>query len=147
VDPDGLEAFGLSLGGEIGFFGRVGGGSVTFALDTNGSFSIIGNVEAGRGTPGFEAFARGVFGFGDNTVDSLAGPGASVSANAGRYSASVSLPYRYTPQDCEKYPLGDHGFFPPVVELGLGRGQAGISLTGSYGTELYRSDFLGNLFR
>ncbi len=147
VDPYGLSVWGVSVGGEFGFRGRVFGGSITFALDHNGSFAILGSAEGGAGSRGFEGFARGLFGFGNNTVDSLAGPGISISGNAGRFSGSASLPYKYTSEKCQEYPYGDHGANPPVLEFGFGVGKSGASVTGSYSRELHRNESLGDLGR
>ncbi len=70
LDPDGLEVWGMSFGGEFSYRNRAYGGSITFAFDHNGSFSILRNSEVGYGTRGAEGFVRVLFGLDDNTVDS-----------------------------------------------------------------------------
>ncbi|MDE1465873.1 RHS repeat domain-containing protein, partial [Spartinivicinus poritis] len=156
IDPLGLESWGLSFGGAYTtVHGTSVGGSITFALDTNGKFAIVVTPEAGIGVgKGLSVFGRGLLGLGDNTVDTLAGSGGSGSLSIGPASFSVSFPYKYTPQQnsCsvngkqDPFPNGTHGSYPPIVEAGVGRG-SGASLTYAHGITVFSSTVLGDLGR
>jgi RHS repeat-associated protein len=147
-DPNGEEVWGITFGG--GYTAKNGtavGNSITLALDHKGNFSVLTTHEFGEGAgKGISFFGRGLFGFGDNNVNSLEGPGLSTSATIGSFSSSATLPYKYTPQDGQCSPYGVHEFYMPVVELGVGRG-SGVSITYSYGVSRYKSDILGRIGR
>ena len=81
------------------------------AIDNNGEFVILLNGEGGAGFgKGLSIFVRGLFGFGDNTVDTLGGLAWLVSGNKGPYSASVSFPHKTS--EC---PGGGPNYYPLVV--------------------------------
>ena len=143
-DPLGLEVYGISVGVGAGWDGVGAGYSLTLALDTNGAFIIVQTPEIGGSTQGLSGFARGIFGFGDNNVDSLLGPGLSASANIGKYSFSSTLPYDYNAECGEDWPIGTHGFKDPIIEAGLGIGK-GASGTVAVGDEVFRSTLLGDI--
>ncbi|WP_108946996.1 RHS repeat-associated core domain-containing protein [Shewanella halifaxensis] len=134
TDPYGLDTWGFSVG--FGYTTNSGvsyGGSATFALDSNGDFAVLANGEGGVGGfgKGLSLFGRDMFGFGDNTIDTLRGLGGSFSFNKGAYSGSVTFPHKAN--QCN--PWDENGgpqSYPPVVEFGWGRGQ-GASMTGAYG--------------
>ena len=154
IDPYGLETWGFSLG--LGYTTKSGasyGGSATIALDSKGDFAVLINGEGGVGGfgKGLSLFGRGMFGFGDNTIDTLRGLGGSFSANKGVYSGSVTFPYKAN--ECE--PWDENGgpqSYPPVVEFGWGYGK-GASMTGAYGDTSgygdtkFRSSALGDIGR
>lgn len=138
VDPNGLQVVGLNFGGgvTIPFTNINVSGSVAFAIDSNFDTDAILTGEIGAGTPGGGVFARGLFGAGDNAIQSLQGFGVSASLSAGRISTSISLPVRATP-GANGFPEGDFGFFPPVFELGVGFGTPFQStVTGTFGSSL-----------
>ena len=150
-DPYGLFTWGLSGGFGASYKGKAVGGSITISFDHNGEFIIVATPEAGVGTKGVNIFGRGVIGLGDNTVDNLIGPGASISGTGKILSGSLTLPYVYTPETENCDPNGDgiygtHGFNDPIAEFGVGRGK-GVSATVGVGHEVYRTSVLGDIGR
>lgn len=151
IDPDGREVWGVSFGGSYTTKKRrVFGLSLTLALDTNGTFAVVTTPEYGLGTTGGSGFARGLFGFGDNTVEDLSGPGGSISGNVAKLSGSVTLPVSQidlldptNPEDWFK----DVEVGPPIVELGRAFGEKSASVTVGTGVEIYRNTLLGDTGR
>lgn len=149
IDPNSLEVWGFTTGGSYtAKDGNSYGLAFTLALDSNGEFSFLITPEIGLAiSKGPSFFARGLFGFGDNTVDSLEGNGLSTSATIETASGSITIPQRIiVDEECPSNVA--YTAYAPVVELGWGFG-AGASATYGRGVpiERFRSDLLGRTGR
>jgi hypothetical protein len=141
------DVWGLSAGFSYTKDGLVYGYSLTVALDSDGNFGIVETHEYGIGLgKGVSPFARAIYGGGENSINTLSGSGVSVSGTAATGSGSFSLPYRFTAQEGQSFPFGDHGFQAPIVELGRGLGP-GVSGTYTNGNILYKNSTLGDFGR
>ena len=137
VDMTGKALWGVTVGG--GYFSEMGGGgSITVAFDSKGNFAVVGTVEAGIGFGGGDSFARLVGGNGD--INSLQGPGTSLSGGIGRVSGSITQPLPTNIADMSKQPTW-------IAEVGFGGGKPGFSGTNTYGTTLFCSTLLGDTGR
>ena len=123
IDPSGLDVVGLTFGySHAGSSFFAWGISGTFAIDTNLETRFVTTPEIGGGTPGSSGFIRVVWGVNDNhNVDSLLGPGTSVSPNFGRASTSTT------------WPGSDSIDSFPLIEFGIHTGETGATITEGYG--------------
>lgn len=118
--------------------------SFALVLDSNGISGLIFTPEIGVGTKGVGAFARALYAPGENSFDTLTGAGLSWSASAGPASASVSLPYRNETSCDNNGKKTAVGSYPPVIEIGIGKGRSQISATIGYGIPIGRNRVVGN---
>ena len=142
-DPSGEFVLGFTLGGGLNFpfigpIGPAGGASVTFAIDDNFDFIVVGTPELGLGIgEGGTAFARGVVSFDKaSKVENLLEFGVSVSADLGPVSGSATKPIN------DDGSLSDITFF----ELGVDRPVTGFdaSVTVGFGVRLAGSQGSGS---
>jgi RHS repeat-associated protein len=150
IDPNGLQAWGYNFGGGITVNNKHYSLSVAFVADTNGTSGILVTPEIGVGTPGGSLFARFLYAAGNNTFDTISGPGGSVSGSVGKVSASISFPYSHKTY-CEGSTKVDvYGSHPPVFEIGAvfgKRGKPQIALTGGKSYAYGRNTVLGDIGR
>jgi len=135
----------LIFGGGFSYNGLHYSLSIGLIADSNGTSGILITPEIGIGTPGAGLFARGLYGAGDNTFDTLVGLGFSSSLSLGRFSSSVSFPL-YQGSGCDaKGEYETLGSYPPVFELGYGLGRS--QLTGTIGNSFQygRNTTLGDI--
>jgi RHS repeat-associated protein len=145
TDSYGLAAWGLNFGGGVAFRGKNYSLAVAFVADSNGTSGILVTPEFGGATKGGGVFARALYASGDNTFDTLIGPGASVSGSVSIFSGSVSVPYLNQQRCNENGTFETYGGNDPVYEFGFGRGSSQVSATVGNSYDFGRNNFLGDI--